>query len=108
MSILFLAMALVSYSISQLAQHGKLRWESRNTYGFWGEDSDKRKYTSKIPFAKTWLVFLTDGYHLCQAIFLSSLSLSVTMLIGFQWVTLGLVWGGIHLLHWLVYKIASK
>lgn len=104
---LLLIPAIACYSISQLQQHGKLKW-SKKGLGFWDFDSDKRKYMSKIPFAKTALVFLTDGYHLMQFFMFIFLSLSITFAAGFDWWLLAGVWTGIHLVHVGVYKLLQK
>lgn len=46
-AILFLILAVGCYAISQLQQHGALKWmHPMNTLGFWGEHSDERKYTT--------------------------------------------------------------
>lgn len=107
LAILFLIMAVGCYSISQLQQHGQLKWGKEGT-GFWGYDSDKRKYTSKIPLAKTWLVFLTDGYHFMQFWMFNFLSLSVTLFYGWNWWIFGGVMIKIRLINWLTRKLFSK
>lgn len=43
---LLLIPAIAAYSIGQLVQHGKIRW-SKDVFGFWGEESDRRKYHRK-------------------------------------------------------------
>ena len=49
---------------------------------FWNPElSSSNKYTSKLPFAKTLLVPLTDAWHLFQLIQLSALQLIITILI---------------------------
>ena len=106
-SLTLLALAIACYSLSQLQQHGKLRW-SKKGMGFWDYDSDKRKYYSKIPFAKTWLVFLTDGYHFCQFMAANFLSVAFTFALGFGWWMLLIIWSLIHAVHFVVYRIAQK
>lgn len=97
-SIIFWLAALAAYSISQLQQHSQLKWMSEDPFGFWGEDSDKRKFArhkditrtyarkeapntwyykftrgdwkEAFPLSTTLLVWLTDGYHLAQFVFL--------------------------------------
>jgi hypothetical protein len=69
-----LGISIACYSFSQSLNHGQFRWSKEGT-GFWDVNSDKRKNTSKIPFARTFLSFLTDGYHLTQ--FLSHLILAI-------------------------------
>lgn len=119
---ILLILAIVAYSCSQLLIHGKFRWMSKDPYGFWGEESyvrkyklppgmvqnEKDRYKERFPLSTTFLVFLTDGYHLMQFIFFLSLSLSFTFAISFSWVKFGLVWGGIHVCHFLAYKLLSR
>lgn len=105
-AILTLIIAVGAYSISQLQQHGQLRWSKEGT-GFWDFDSDKRKYTSKIPFARTWLVFLTDGYHFMQFWMFNFLSLSFTFAIGWNWWIFGGVMIGVRLANWGARKLFS-
>jgi hypothetical protein len=45
LSFAFLGLAIASYSVSQLAQHGKLRWGNNN---FWDVDSWTNKYKIKV------------------------------------------------------------
>lgn len=133
---LLLIPAIAAYSIGQLVQHGKIRW-SKDVFGFWGEESDRRKYHRKprtpdggywitgakvnwytrlfkIKYAERWptstnlTVFLTDGYHLMQFFMFIFLSLSITFAIGFDWWLLAGVWSGIHLVHFGVYKLLQK
>src|SRR5688572_33141117 len=123
MTLLYATISLIisigCYSISQLAQHKKLRWMSKDPLGFWGEDMDKRKYDYanggrlpsknnwytrifRIPFKERWITstnftsFATDGYHLMQSIFLASLSLSVALLTNIHYL---IVWPSIVLVH---------
>lgn len=108
LSFLSFVLGVVCYSISQLQQHGKLKW-SKKGLGFWDFDSDKRKYISKIPFAKTVLVFLTDGYHLCQFCFFLFISLSFSIALQLEnWKQYLLVYIGIHLVHFVTYKLLQK
>lgn len=53
LSLGFMLIAAVCYCISQLWCFGKLKW-GKHLYGFWGNQSDKRKYlnTKKDEFAK--------------------------------------------------------
>lgn len=128
-----LALSIACYSVSQLAQHGKLRWGNTN---FWDIDSWTNKYKIKVdkngnsifihvpnnwyyrffklthrekfPLSATFLVWTTDGYHLMQFMFLLFLSLAITLFIGFNWYLLLGVWSGIHIVHALVYKLLSR
>lgn len=89
MSILLFVIAVILYSLKELAAHGKL---SKNATGFWGVDSWKRKYDwngdyvlvpndghknfyerlfnikykERFFLSSTLLVSLTDGMHFCQ------------------------------------------
>ena len=54
-------------------QHGHSIFRRASSYGFWGKNSWTRKYRDNNPQAgplfwgsTTFLVFLTDGYHLTQ------------------------------------------
>ena len=108
LSLILFSLSIVCYSISQLLNHGKFRW-SKKGFGFWDHDSDKRKYISKIPFARTFLIFLTDGYHLMQALFLLFLSLGISLALELQnWKEYLAVYVGIHVVHFVTYKILSK
>lgn len=142
LALIFLSLAVVCYSIRELYYHGKLKWQNeRKPLGFWGKDSDKRKYKTwqderskihpddllyeiapktwyykltglkykeKFPLAGSLLVWTTDGPHHLQFWLFNFLSLSITFALGFQWLTLGLVWGLIHVIHFLVYRLLSK
>lgn len=131
---LLLLPAIAAYSISQLQQHGKLKY--KDIRGFWGQWSSDRKYESwkrsgividkvqapntwyyrffkikykeRFPLSATLLVFLTDGYHLTQFLFFLFLSLSITFAIGFDWWLLAGVWSGIHVVHAGVYKLLQR
>lgn len=132
-SLLSLAIALYCYAISQLQQHGKLRWSSY-TYGFWGTESswlkykpasdegfslvrapntwyyrlNNLKYKEKFFLSATILSFLTDGYHFMQFWFFNFLSLSIVLAIGFNWwLFLGVLFGT-RVVHWSARQILSK
>jgi hypothetical protein len=114
LSITFLILAIAAYSVSQLAQHNKLKWQRNNLYGFWGEESWRRKYKEfdpedgpLFPGSTTFFVFLTDGYHFAQMLFMLFLSLSFGFLMSNHWYSAG-AWGIIHIVHWFVYKTLSK
>lgn len=124
---IFLALSVAAYSISQLQQHGHLRWRT-NSWSFWGEDSWQNKYKrhdhtfimvtnqnwyyrlfdipyiEKFPLSATALVYLTDGYHFMQFCFKILLAIGI---FGFTWSALiaWSLWTGIQ---WGVFKIASK
>lgn len=95
-SLLLFSLSAVFYCISQLQHQGKLRW-SKSADGFWGNESDKRKYKRPLkpapltayykyndltyveafPGSGSIGVFLTDGYHFCQ--FLMKLGISAAI-----------------------------
>lgn len=130
---LLLIPAIVAYSISQLQQHGKFRLYRERSYGFWGEWSHTRKYKKTNPegwvidpddnwytrlfgikYKERWptstnlTVFLTDGYHFMQFLFLLFISASITFAAGFTWLLLLLVWILVHIIHFLVYKLLQR
>lgn len=104
MSILLFVIAVICYVVSQLQQHGKLKWmDEKKPFGFWGEKSDYRKYKMNddyvlVPnkrnwyyrrfkikykerwFTSTWLtVGLSDGYHACQSLMKIFLCASIAL-----------------------------
>lgn len=108
-------LAIVAYSISQKAQHGQLRWsDPHKPLGFWGEDSDKRKYKpgTKEPaffLSTSLLIFLTDGYHAAQAVFFLLISLSFSLALELNnWKQYLLVYAGVHVIHFVTYKITQR
>lgn len=130
--VLCLIASVWCYSISQLQQHGKLRFNINNKrFSFWGEDSDKRKYKAQqnerlifIPapsnwyyrlirsdykerwFTSTWLtVNLTDGYHMMQSLSFIFLAISLARFSGinFFW-----FWPAIPAGHALFYRIFQR
>lgn len=125
--------AVAAYAIADLDDHGKLRWESEKFLGFWGRGSDYRKYKldpfdngtilapknlyyrlSGVKYKEKWLtsatatVFLTDGWHLMQFVFINSL------LFGFAILTLHpIIWFAVFRTIWAIvfnvsYKVFSK
>lgn len=132
LAILFLILAVGSYSISQLQQHGKLKWMDKG-FGFWGAQSWYRKYkqkkTDRDPydfepapnnwyyklitvkyrerwFTSTWLtVAFTDGYHASQSVSFICLAGSLSLFSGysFWW-----FWISIVGLHATFYRLFSK
>lgn len=137
LSLPILALAVYCFAISQLVQHGQLKWMSKDPLGFWGEDSDKRKYKLvqhrnqepevPIPAPDNWYtklfdikykecwptstnltVMFTDGYHLMQLFMLILISLSLTLAIGWNWyLFIGLMFG-IRIVHWSGRKVFKK
>jgi hypothetical protein len=135
LSLLFLSLAIGCYTLSQLHQHGRLKWVTKG-HGFFGENSYLRKYKNghadkskfqvmvpldnwyynlfkvkyreAFPLSSTILVFTTDFYHLAQFMFFNFLSLSVAIALGFAWWTLVGVWGLIHVIHFTTYKLFTK
>lgn len=127
---IFLALAVVCYSISQLHQFGKLKW-SDSEDGFFGSDSWVNKYEFKwspddsgftkapdnwyyrffnltykerFPLSATALVLFTDGYHLFQFIMKVCFSIGIA---GFTWwaVLAFTLWTGIQ---YGCFKLFSK
>lgn len=127
MSILFLVMALVSYSIRELLYHHKLKWMTDDD-GFWGEVSDKRKYkrplkpapdtwyyryndltyVERFPLAGSFLVSLTDAPHQLQFWFFNFLALAFTLALGFNWWLLLGMLIGVRVIHGTFYKLLSR
>ena len=129
-AILFLILAVGAYSISQLAQHGKLKWKSKNPTGFWGANMARRKYKNgtkpetmleiapttyyyklfnvkwkeQFPLSTTFLVAFTDGYHASQAVSFLCLALSLSLFSGYSFFWF---WPTIPLIHALFYRIFS-
>jgi hypothetical protein len=137
LSLLFLALSIAARSVAELQQHNKLRWQKEDTdyFSFWGRNSWVRKYAGnhkkaallervknhnwyyrffKIKykeaylFSSNFLIWTTDGYHLCQMLSFSFLTLSITFAIGFDWRLLLGVWIGIRLVHGITYWLLSK
>lgn len=127
LSLLSFAIGIAAYTVSQLQQHGKLKWTTEGV-SFWGKSSDlkkykwdfvpvdapnnwyyrffKIKYKERFPLSATALVFLTDGYHFCQFLFLLFISLSVVPLL--NW-TYGIAfWILAHIIHWAVYRFLQR
>lgn len=103
-SILCFILAVVAYTISQLAIQGKIRWNNDDRHSFWGVGSWLRKYAAapapdnwyyrffkleykeRFPGSATIFVMFTDGYHLSQAVFLILLCISIaTHNLFFNW-----------------------
>lgn len=99
LNLVFLLLACVCYTVSQLWAHGKIYWSS-DPYSFWGSLSDKRKYKlhfgsylpapdnwyyktfgiehkERFPGSATVFVWLTDGYHFSQFLFIKFLLLAI-------------------------------
>lgn len=134
-ALLLLALSIGCYSISQLAQHGKLKWMTVlefYDYGFWGKYSNTRKYKNiakgnrfipehpgnnwyyrffkikykeRFLFSTTFLINFTDGYHLCQSISFLSLAGCVSLLSG---ISFWYVWLGVLAVHAGVYRAFQK
>jgi len=132
-SIISFILSIVAYGISQLQQHGKLRW-TKSYNGFWGEESDKRKYKKdlskdplgydlfrapdnwyyrffkikykeRFPLSSTFLVAFTDGYHHMQFWMFIFLSIGISLSIQ---VPFYYVWPGVLLINWLTRRLLSK
>jgi hypothetical protein len=100
LSLILFCAGAVAYCVSQLIMHGKLKWsEDEKGFDFWGKNSGARKYKrlpngtillpapttyyyklfnlkykERFPGSATVFVALTDGYHLCQLLFLLLIS----------------------------------
>lgn len=119
LALFLLSLGIAAYSVSQLQQHGQLRW-MKNTIpfdGFWGPESHKRKYKmivgqrTKEPaffLSTTLLVFLTDGYHFMQFWMFNFLATAFTFALGWNWYLFAGLMIGIRILHWLCRKLLSK
>lgn len=112
LALVSLVIAIGCYSVSQLQQHGKLKW-SKDDESFWGWSSDKRKYKPgtkepKFFLSTTWLVFTTDGYHFAQFMAANFLSVAFTFALGFNWWLLLGVWLLIHVIHATLYHLLQK
>jgi hypothetical protein len=134
MSIILLSFALgvACYSISQLQVHQKFKFENmKNPSGFWGGNQHRRKYKNgnthlglikapdnfyykyiaRVKYKEAWFtstnftIFLTDGYHSCQHISFVLFSLSLSLATGINFF---IVWPGILLVHFTVYRILQK
>jgi hypothetical protein len=123
-SLVLLGIGIAAYSISQLLQHEKFKWSGAG-YTFWGGRTALRKYKfplesyqgnwyyrffkikykERFPLSATFLVNLTDGYHLMQSLSFLSLSVCVSLLSG---ITFWYVWLGVLAVHFLTYKLLSK
>jgi hypothetical protein len=101
LSLILFCAGAVAYCVSQLILHDKLRW-SDGDVSFWGKESwilkyaytenayqvrtlikapttyyyklFNLKYKERFPGSATVFVALTDGYHLCQLLFLLLIS----------------------------------
>jgi hypothetical protein len=139
MTLLYATISLIisigCYSISQLAQHKKLLW-TKDYFGFWGENQDKRKYKknwdadplawvtypapdnwyykyiARVKYKERWFTssnltsFATDGYHLCQSLSFAFLALAFALVTDISYFIF--YWPGIILVHASVYRLLSK
>lgn len=127
-AILTLILAVGCRAISELANHGKLKW-SKNDNSFWGHDSYIRKYKLKhgremelapttyyyklfnlkykerFPLSATFLVFATDGMHLSQAAYHVFLALSLSLFSGYSFFWF---WPTLPFVHALFYRMFSR
>lgn len=132
LSFLSFALGVFCYGIRELQSHGKLKWMD-NPNGFWGELSHLRKYKTteghllqprspnwyyrffKIKYSERWFtstnftVMFTDGMHLCQALFFLFISLAFSIALQLEnWKQYLLVYIGIHLVHFVTYRLLQK
>jgi hypothetical protein len=123
-SLVLLGIGIAAYSISQLLQHEKFKWSGAG-YTFWGGRTALRKYKfplesyqgnwyyrffkikykERFPLSATFLVSLTDGYHLCQSISFLSFAGAFSMLSGIHFLY---VWLGILLVHFTTYRLLQR
>jgi hypothetical protein len=120
-----IGLSVACYSISQLQQQRKLKGQKGDA-SFWGEDSWRRKYTKsyvflppdnwyyrmfniqlreRFPLSATFLVSLTDGYHLTQSLSFLTLSLGISLLAN---VNFFLIWISILFIHATVYRLLQR
>lgn len=134
-ALFLLAVSIGAYSISQLQQHGKLMFDSpfwdasswKLKYKIeWIKCRDgnlpdlgqftlapnnwyyrlfKIKYKERFPLSATFLVALTDGYHLTQSISFLSLAGCISLLSGINFLYL---WLGILFCNFLTYRALQR
>ena len=130
-ALLLLTLSIACYSVRELQSHGKLRWMDllEMKRGFWDDDSYLRKYKltpestvikapdtwyyrffkikykERFPLSATFLVSITDSYHLLQS--LSFLSMAGAIYL-FSGINFFIIWGLILLVHFTVYRLLSK
>jgi hypothetical protein len=134
-SLLLLSTAAVAYCISQLQIQGKLKWSNDNHYVksfFWSQESWSRKYEvledqsivkapntyyyklfnlkykERFPGSATVFVALTDGYHLCQAIFLLCVSASIAIHYDRWFISLIIIRAVFGIVFSIAYKVLAK
>jgi hypothetical protein len=116
-SIVLLLLAIGCYTLSQLHLHKKGKWQKPG-FGFFGEDSDKRKYKNfdskqgeRWPTSTNITIFATDLYHAIQALFFIfiSISVSIPLELGWnEWWEFILTWSIVHILHAVLYKVLTR
>jgi len=125
-----LALSIACYSVSQLLQHGKFKWMSKDRLGFWGEDMDERKYKdfrndgrliapknfyykhiARVPYVERWFtstnvtVMFTDSYHLLQHLSFVLMACAFSLKSGVNFlIPLGVILGT----HFAVYFLTQK
>lgn len=116
LSILMLCLAVYCYACAELQRQGQLRWTKKNEpFGFFGENSDKRKYKNydkeqgpAFFLSTTLLVSLTDFYHHMQFWMFNFIALSITFALGWNlYLFIGLLFG-IRIVHWSARKVFKK
>lgn len=127
--LLLLVISVISYGIKELWQHNKIIWMRKIT-GFWGQESWRRKYKGlgyfpeyptnfyyrffkikykeRFPLSATLLVFVTDGAHLMQFIYVNGLCLAAALLFPNTLLTFVIVRGIWGLIFTATYKLLSK
>lgn len=125
MSIIYFIFAVLFYTVSQLQQHGKIRFKGQ----FWDSDSHllkwkrplekppnnfyyrwfKLEFKEKFPLSGTLFVFQSDGYHLSQMLFKVSIIMAIVSYKSiFGVLDIALFYGLFWLVFNLIYKYASK
>jgi hypothetical protein len=128
LSLLCFTLAVICCSIKDLQAHGKLKWMDYGR-GFWGEESYYRKYADpiensknnwytkffKIKYKERWFtsttftVFLTDAWHLLQFLIFIFLSLGISLALELHnWQQYLAVYAGIHVVHFLTYRLLQR
>lgn len=123
-SLLLLYTAAVAYAISQASQHGRFG----DGEGFWGKNSDKRKYKQplqpapnnwyysvnvlkyheRFPLSGSLLISLTDSYHFFQMLAVALICLSLAILTNhpvWMWFAYRTAWG---VAFSITYKISGR
>ena len=122
---ILIGLSIACYSVSQLAQHSKLRWGFNNPDSFFHPGSWRRKYKMPLepapnnfyyrffklvhkerwPTSATLTVNLTDFYHASQSLSFLTLSLGISLLAN---VNFFVVWIPVLLIHFTTYRLLQR